>query len=152
MQTKVRSKTSLPDWIKGFYIMSTVCFLSGVACPQNHTFERLFINVRAVLYGLAENYTQAFGPQKRLHFPIDPARTASQNKWIQHNIIHAGFNFDRSHSWASTEPKPNRSSLFSDHADARPSARCISPSRSLPNHTDDLEINITEISMLFSLK
>lgn len=80
MQTKVRSKTNLPDRIKGFHIMSTVCFLSGVACPQNHTFERLFINFRAVLYGLAENYTQAFGPQKRLNFPIDPARTASQNK------------------------------------------------------------------------
>ncbi len=52
----------------------------------------------------------------------------------------------------SSEPKPNRSSLFSDHADARPSARCFSPSRSLPNHTDDdLEINITDISMLFHL-
>lgn len=82
------------------FMASALCFLSGVACPQNHTFERLFINFRAVLYGLAENYTQAFGLQKKLNFPIDPARTASQNKWIQHNIIHAGFNFDRSHSWA----------------------------------------------------
>lgn len=78
--------------------MSTVCFLCGVACPQNHTFERLFINFHAVLYGLAENYTQAFGPQKILNFPIDPACTGSQNKSIQHNTIHAGFNSDRSHS------------------------------------------------------
>jgi len=68
MQRKVRSKR-IPDRIKGFRIMSTVCFLSGVACPQNRTFERLFINFRAVLYGLAENYTQAFGPQKILKFP-----------------------------------------------------------------------------------
>lgn len=78
MQTKKRSKMKPPDRIKVFYIMSAVCFLFGFACPQNHTFERLFINFRAVLYGLAENYTVIWATEKtsfpQLILPAQPLR------------------------------------------------------------------------------
>lgn len=130
---------------------SALCFLSGVACPQNHTFERLFINFRAVLYGLAENCTQAFGPQKDFISPsIVPVQPLKSSEFST-TFFTLGLTLIGLTHELSSEPKPNRSSLFSDHADARPSARCISPSRLLPNHTSDLEINITEMSMLFPL-
>jgi len=71
-----------------------------------------------VLYGLAENYTQAFGPQKILKFPIDPAYTASKISEFRTTFtLFTLFNSIGLTHELSSEPKPNRSSLFSDHAD-----------------------------------
>ncbi len=68
------------------------CLFSLWGCvPTEPHFERLFINFRAVLYGLAENYTQAFGPTEKTSFPHWSCPYSLSNKWFSTTLFTLGL-------------------------------------------------------------